>query len=173
MEDSYHKDRIANRRLHPETLMIGYGYAPGLSEGSLKPPIFLTSTFVFENAQQGKDFSTLPPAAVRRARARNRGSFIRASTTPTSKSLEIVSRFGIRPSVPPSSRAAWPRFQPRYSPFSGGRYHSAQSASLWRHRNAASEADGRLRRDRFSALLTASISPRCERRRRQRAREAG
>jgi methionine-gamma-lyase len=57
--DSYHRDRIANRRLHPETLMMGYGYAPGLSEGSLKPPIFLTSTFVFENAQQGKDFFDL------------------------------------------------------------------------------------------------------------------
>jgi methionine-gamma-lyase len=55
----YHKDRIANRRLHPETLMMGYGYAPGLSEGSLKPPIFLTSTFVFENTQQGKDFFDL------------------------------------------------------------------------------------------------------------------
>jgi hypothetical protein len=25
VEDSYHKDRIANRRLHPETLMMGYG----------------------------------------------------------------------------------------------------------------------------------------------------
>jgi methionine-gamma-lyase len=58
-EDSYHRDRIANRRLHPETLMMGYGYAPGLSEGSLKPPIFLTSTFVFESAQQGKDFFDL------------------------------------------------------------------------------------------------------------------
>jgi methionine-gamma-lyase len=57
--DNYHKDRIANRRLHPETLMMSYGYAPGLSEGSLKPPIFLTSTFVFENAQQGKDFFNL------------------------------------------------------------------------------------------------------------------
>ena len=57
--DNYHKDRISNRRLHPETLMMGYGYAPGLSEGSLKPPIFLTSTFVFENAQQGKDFFDL------------------------------------------------------------------------------------------------------------------
>jgi methionine-gamma-lyase len=39
--------------------MMGYGYAPGLSEGSLKPPIFLTSTFVFETAQQGKDFFDL------------------------------------------------------------------------------------------------------------------
>jgi methionine-gamma-lyase len=57
--NSYHRDRIANRRLHPETLMMGYGYAPGLSEGSLKPPIFLTSTFVFESAQQGKDFFDL------------------------------------------------------------------------------------------------------------------
>ena len=27
-----------------------------LSEGSLKPPIFLTSTFVFKTAQDGKDF---------------------------------------------------------------------------------------------------------------------
>ncbi len=58
-DGNYHKDRIANRRLHPETLMMGYGYAPGLSEGSLKPPVFLTSTFVFENAQQGKDFFDL------------------------------------------------------------------------------------------------------------------
>jgi methionine-gamma-lyase len=58
-DDSYHRDRIANRKLHPETLMMGYGYAPGLSEGSLKPPIFLTSTFVFESAQQGKDFFDL------------------------------------------------------------------------------------------------------------------
>ena len=26
--DNYHRDRIANRTLHPETLMMGYGYAP-------------------------------------------------------------------------------------------------------------------------------------------------
>src|ERR1700761_8621283 len=36
--------------------MMGYGFDPSLSEGSLKPPIFLTSTFVFKNAQEGKDF---------------------------------------------------------------------------------------------------------------------
>jgi methionine-gamma-lyase len=35
--------------------MMGDGYSPALSQGSLKPPIFLTSTFVFETAQQGKD----------------------------------------------------------------------------------------------------------------------
>jgi methionine-gamma-lyase len=36
--------------------MMGFGYDPTLSEGSLKPPIFLTSTFVFKTAQDGKDF---------------------------------------------------------------------------------------------------------------------
>ena len=36
--------------------MLGYGYDPELSEGALKPPIFLTSTFVFENAAAGKRF---------------------------------------------------------------------------------------------------------------------
>ena len=34
--------------------MMGHGFDPALSEGSLKPPIFLTSTFVFENAAAGK-----------------------------------------------------------------------------------------------------------------------
>jgi methionine-gamma-lyase len=52
----YHKDRIGNHRLHPETLMLGYGYEPGLSEGAVKAPVFLTSTFVFRNAEEGQDF---------------------------------------------------------------------------------------------------------------------
>ncbi|HEX9963488.1 MAG TPA: cystathionine gamma-synthase family protein [Allosphingosinicella sp.] len=47
---------IGGHRLKPSTLMMGYGYDPTLSEGSLKPPIFLTSTFVFENAAAGKRF---------------------------------------------------------------------------------------------------------------------
>jgi methionine-gamma-lyase len=45
---------INNRKLQPSTLMMGHGYDPMLSEGALKPPIFLTSTFVFENAAAGK-----------------------------------------------------------------------------------------------------------------------
>jgi len=47
---------IGNHKLDPSTLMMGYGFDPGLSEGSLKPPIFLTSTFVFETASEGKRF---------------------------------------------------------------------------------------------------------------------
>jgi methionine-gamma-lyase len=54
--DSYHKRKIGNHELKPETQMMGYGYDPKLSEGALKPPIFLTSTFVFPSAQAGKDF---------------------------------------------------------------------------------------------------------------------
>lgn len=45
---------IGNRKLKPSTLMMGHGFDPALSEGSLKPPIFLTSTFVFESAAAGK-----------------------------------------------------------------------------------------------------------------------
>ncbi len=47
-------EKIGGRKLKPSTLMMGHGYDPSLSEGSLKPPIFLTSTFVFPNAAAGK-----------------------------------------------------------------------------------------------------------------------
>jgi methionine-gamma-lyase len=45
---------IGQRKLKPATLMMGHGFDPALSEGSLKPPIFLTSTFVFPDAASGK-----------------------------------------------------------------------------------------------------------------------
>ena len=54
-EDRSHADRIGNHLLHPETLMLGYGFDPALSEGSVKPPVFLTSTFVFRSAEEGRD----------------------------------------------------------------------------------------------------------------------
>ncbi len=47
-------ETIGGRKLKPSTLMMGHGYDPTLSEGSLKPPIFLTSTFAFESAAAGK-----------------------------------------------------------------------------------------------------------------------
>jgi methionine-gamma-lyase len=55
-QDRYHKDRLGNRKLKAETLMLGYGYDPTLSEGAVKPPVFLTSTFVFTSAEHGKEF---------------------------------------------------------------------------------------------------------------------
>ncbi|MEL7444741.1 MAG: cystathionine gamma-synthase family protein [Pseudomonadota bacterium] len=48
------KTSIAGREMKPSTLMMGHGFDPVLSEGSLKAPIFLTSTFAFENAAAGK-----------------------------------------------------------------------------------------------------------------------
>ncbi len=45
---------LGGRQLKPATLMMGHGYDPRLSEGALKPPIFLTSTFAFESAAAGK-----------------------------------------------------------------------------------------------------------------------
>ena len=47
-EKTWRKRTLGNRPLKPETLMMGYGYDPMLSEGSLKPPQFQTSTFVFK-----------------------------------------------------------------------------------------------------------------------------
>ena len=43
----------------PETAMMSYGYKPFLSEGAVKCPIFMTSTFVFKTAEEGKDFFTM------------------------------------------------------------------------------------------------------------------
>jgi methionine-gamma-lyase len=50
------KTHIGNHELHPETLMLNYGFDPELSEGAVKPPVFLTSTFVFKSAEEGRDF---------------------------------------------------------------------------------------------------------------------
>jgi methionine-gamma-lyase len=50
------KTSIEGRALHRESLMMSYGYDPRLSEGAIKCPIFQTSTFVFETAEEGKAF---------------------------------------------------------------------------------------------------------------------
>lgn len=53
---SSRKTHIGNHALHPETQMLNYGYDPALSEGAVKPPVFLTSTFVFRSAEEGRDY---------------------------------------------------------------------------------------------------------------------
>jgi methionine-gamma-lyase len=42
--------------LAPETLMMRHGYNPWWSEGAVKPPLFLTSTFLFKTAEDGEEF---------------------------------------------------------------------------------------------------------------------
>jgi methionine-gamma-lyase len=49
------KDEMKSK-MHPESLMMTYGYKPELSEGAVKPPIFQTSTFAFKTAEEGKAF---------------------------------------------------------------------------------------------------------------------
>jgi methionine-gamma-lyase len=57
---SKYKDRkVGETKLKPESMMMSYGYDPVLSEGALKCPIFQTSTFVFEKAEDGKAFFEL------------------------------------------------------------------------------------------------------------------
>ena len=53
---AYRKRFLEEHKLHPETLMMTYGYDPALAEGAVKCPIFQTSTFVFKNAEDGKSF---------------------------------------------------------------------------------------------------------------------
>lgn len=55
MDDSEHKF-IKRKQLRPESLMMSYGYRPEWSEGAAKIPIFQTSTFVFQSAEDGKAF---------------------------------------------------------------------------------------------------------------------
>ncbi len=53
---SFRRTHIGDKQLHPSTQMMTYGYDPALSEGSVKPPVFLTSTFAFQSAEEGAEF---------------------------------------------------------------------------------------------------------------------
>jgi len=53
LETSYRKRMLGDRLLSPETLMMSYGFDARLSEGAVKPPVFLTSTFAFATAEEG------------------------------------------------------------------------------------------------------------------------
>lgn len=55
-DKSYRKRAVGGHTLSPETQMMSYGYDPKLSEMSIKPPIFLTSTFAFATAEDGAAF---------------------------------------------------------------------------------------------------------------------
>jgi methionine-gamma-lyase len=55
-QDQYKKTHIGDHELHPETQMMSYGYDPFWSEGAVKPPVFLTSTFAFRTAEDGAAF---------------------------------------------------------------------------------------------------------------------
>ncbi len=78
----YHKDRIGNHKLKPETLMLGYGYDPTLSEGAVKPPVFLTSTFRLQQRRARQGILRLRLRTPRAPEGRGRGSRLFALQPP-------------------------------------------------------------------------------------------
>jgi len=50
---------MSKKNMKPESLMMSYGYDPKLSQGAVKCPIFQTSTFMFNSAEEGKAFFEL------------------------------------------------------------------------------------------------------------------
>lgn len=55
-DSNYKKNKIGEHALKPETMMMSYGYDPQFSEGSVKPPVFLTSTFAYQTPEEGEEF---------------------------------------------------------------------------------------------------------------------
>lgn len=56
MTKNFRSKTLDGQALHPSTQMLSYGYSPSLSEGAVKPPVFLTSSFVFQSAEEGAEF---------------------------------------------------------------------------------------------------------------------
>lgn len=64
----YRSTHLGDHALHDETMMLGYGYDPALSEGSVKQPIFATSTFCFPSAEAGREFFDIVSGRSKTAR---------------------------------------------------------------------------------------------------------
>ena len=84
----YRKRSIGDHALHPQSLMMGYGYDPALSEGSVKCPIFHTSTFVFKTAEEGKAFFELAYGLREQAPAEEPGLIYSRINNPDLEILE-------------------------------------------------------------------------------------
>jgi len=52
---NYKSTTIGEHTLRPETLMMSYGYNPAFSEGAVKAPVFLTSTFAYATPEEGEE----------------------------------------------------------------------------------------------------------------------
>ncbi len=88
MTDDERRQSLGQHRLHPETLMMGYGYRPEWSEGALKSPIFQTSTFVFKSAEEGKAFFEIAYGLREKAPAERLGLIYSRLNNPDLEILE-------------------------------------------------------------------------------------
>ena len=60
-----HNRFLGNRVLSPETLMMGYGYDPFLSERSLKPPVFPRRLSCFDRLRTERSSSSWPTVCIK------------------------------------------------------------------------------------------------------------
>jgi methionine-gamma-lyase len=81
------RDEIDGHKLHPESLMMSYGYKPEWSEWSAVSPIYQTSTFEFENAAAGKHAFELAYGLVEALPGEQRGNIYSRINNPD---LEIA-----------------------------------------------------------------------------------
>lgn len=79
---------IGRHQLQPSTLMMSYGFNPKFSEGSIKCPIFQTSTFAFESAAAGKSVMQLAYGLRDRTPAEDPGLIYSRINNPTLEILE-------------------------------------------------------------------------------------
>ena len=94
---AYHKKAILDRELHPETQMMSYGYDPFLSEGAVKPPVYLSSTFAFRSAEDGAHFFDVVSGRVPLAPGESPGLVYSSFDNPN---LQVAAAC-LRPDVPP------------------------------------------------------------------------
>jgi methionine-gamma-lyase len=64
-QQPYHKRFVGTHKLGPDTLMMSYGYDPKLSEGAVKTPLFMSSTFAFRTAEDGAHFFDVTSGRVK------------------------------------------------------------------------------------------------------------
>ncbi len=77
-----------DQNFSPESLMMSYGYSPKLSEGAIKCPIFQTSTFVFNSAEEGKAFFEVAYGLREKAEAEELGLIYSRINNPDLEILE-------------------------------------------------------------------------------------
>ncbi len=168
------KTRIGNHVLRPETLMLSYGYDPMLSEGAVKPPVFLTSTFVFGSAEEGRDFFDYtagrkkPPegtgAGLVYSRFNHPNSEIVEDRLAVYEGAESCVLFSSGMSAISTTILAFAR---------PGRRHPALPAALWRHGNAAGAHHGGLQHRRRGIRRWRERARHSRRRRPRRAARGG
>lgn len=76
------------KKLHPESKMMSFGYKPSSAEGSVKPPIYMTSTFAFSSAEEGKAFFEQAYGINEDARTEDSGFIYSRISNPNLEMLE-------------------------------------------------------------------------------------